>query len=47
MTAFIDNLLKSDDLNQAFLLGHADAAEQAGSAGTRLVSFSLQVREAF
>lgn len=47
MTAFIDNLLKSDDLNQAYLLAHADAAEQAGAAGAGLVSFSLQVKEAF
>ncbi len=48
MTAFIDNLLQSDDLNQAFLLSHADTDDQQfGAAGAKVVGFTLEIREAF
>lgn len=48
MTEFIDNLLRSTDLNQAFLTTHAEIDnQQTGGGGAKLVGFSLQIREAF
>jgi type IV pilus assembly protein PilN len=44
MTAFLDELLGSEDMRQAFLLNHALTEQPDG--GT-LVAFSIVVREAF
>jgi len=48
MSEFIDNLLQSTDLSQAFLMTHAAIDnQQTDGAGAKLVGFSLQIREAF
>lgn len=47
MTQFIDNLLLSDDFNQAFLLRHADVEVEQNGRTQLLVDFSLVIREAF
>ena len=47
MTAFVDNLLGSDDLNQAYLQNHAEVESQLDGRSQLLVGFSLQIREAF
>lgn len=45
MTRFIDNLLTSEDLDQAYLQRHSE--EEARSGGPRQVGFSLLIKEAF
>jgi hypothetical protein len=47
MTSFVDNLLGSDDLNQAYLQNHAEVESQPGGRGQVQIGFSLQIREAF
>jgi len=47
MTSFVDNLLGSDDLNQAYLQNHAEIESQPGGRGQVQIGFSLQIREAF
>lgn len=47
MTRFIDNLLESDDLNQAYLENHAEIEMQSNGRSQILTGFSLQIREAF
>ncbi|MBW2504796.1 MAG: hypothetical protein JRE16_09530 [Deltaproteobacteria bacterium] len=45
MTEFLDQLLSSEDLNQAFLLNQAETLSQASSQS--LINFGLVIREAF
>lgn len=45
MTEFLDRLLSSEDLDQAFLLNQAEALSQASSQS--LINFGLVIREAF
>ena len=47
MTAFVDNLLGSDDLNQSYLQNHAEFETQSNGRSQRLINFSLQIQEAF
>jgi len=47
MTTFIDNLLGSDDLNQAYLENHAEIETESNGRSQFLTGFSLQIREAF
>lgn len=47
MTRFIDNLLASDDLNQAYLQSHGEIESDIGGRTLTEVGFSLVVREAF
>lgn len=47
MTTFIDKLLESDDLNQAYLENHAEIEIQTDGRRQNLTGFSLQIREAF
>lgn len=47
MTLFLDNLLASDDLNQAYLQSHAEVETDQGGRPQVLIGFSLVIREAF
>ena len=47
MTRFVDNLLTSKDLNQAYLKRHAEVASGPGDSNQTHVGFSLVIREAF
>ena len=47
MTRFVDNLLTSEDLNQAYLQGHSEVTSDLGGRKLVQVGFSLTVREAF
>jgi Tfp pilus assembly protein PilN len=47
MTQFIDNLLTSEDLNQAYLQSHAEVESDLGGSKQLQVGFSLTIREAF
>ncbi len=47
MTQFVDNLLTSQDLNQAYLQRHAEVESEVGGRKQLLVGFSLIIREAF
>ena len=47
MTQFVDNLLTSQDLNQAYLQRHGDIESDVGGRKQVLVGFSLMIREAF
>ena len=47
MTAFVDNLLASEDLNQAYLQNHAEVETQSNGRSQVLINFSLQIQEAF
>jgi Tfp pilus assembly protein PilN len=47
MTQFVDNLLGSDDLNQAYLKNHAEVESQLNGGSQMQIGFSLQIREAF
>ena len=47
MTAFVDNLLASEDLNQAYLQNHAEVEMQSNGRSQVMINFSLQIQEAF
>ena len=47
MTGFMDNLLTSDDLNQAFLQRHGNADVDVDGRKMQLTFFSLTIKEAF
>jgi len=49
LTEFMDNLLGSTDFNQAFLSNQAETEVKlpGGASGGSVVSFSLEIREAF
>ena len=47
MTAFVDNLLGSEDLNQAYLLNHVEVETQSNGRSQVMINFSLQIQEAF
>ena len=47
MTRFVDNLLTSEDLNQAYLQSHGEVASELGGRTLVQVGFSLVIREAF
>jgi type IV pilus assembly protein PilN len=47
MTRFVDNLLLSEDLNQAYLQRHGEVKSDQGGGNQFYVGFSLVIREAF
>ena len=47
MTRFVDSLLTSDDLNQAYLQRHGDVDSNVNGSKQVQVGFSLVIREAF
>lgn len=47
MTRFIDNLLTSEDLNQAYLQRHGEVESDLGARQQVQVGFSVIIREAF
>jgi hypothetical protein len=47
MTRFVDNLLTSEDLNQAYLQRHGEVKSDPGGISQFHVGFSLVIREAF
>jgi Tfp pilus assembly protein PilN len=47
MTAFVDNLLGSEDFNQAYLQNHAELETQTNGRSQVMINFSLQIQEAF
>jgi type IV pilus assembly protein PilN len=47
LTRFVDNLLTSEDLNQAFLLSHAEVEQEHNQTSQQLTGFSIVIREAF
>jgi Tfp pilus assembly protein PilN len=47
MTAFVDNLLGSEDFNQAYLQNHAEVETQTNGRSQVMINFSLQIQEAF
>jgi len=47
MTAFVDNLLGSEDFNQAYLQNHAEAETELNGRSQVMINFSLQIQEAF
>ncbi len=47
MTRFVDNLLISEDLNQAYLQAHGEVTSDSGGSKLVQVGFSLVIREAF
>ena len=47
MTGFVDNLLKSEDLNQAFLQSHGEVKKEQNNSRQELTGFSIVIREAF
>ena len=47
LTRFVDNLLASEDLDQAFLQSHGETKNQQGSSSQILTGFSIVIREAF
>lgn len=47
MTRFVDNLLTSEDLNQAYLQRHGEVKSDPGGINQLHVGFSLVIREAF
>jgi len=47
LTEFIDNLLTSEDLNQAFLKSHGEVKNEQNSSIQILTGFSIVIREAF
>ena len=47
LTRFVDNLLTSDDLNQAFLQSHGEVKDGRNMDGQGLTGFSIVIREAF
>ena len=47
LTRFVDNLLKSKDLNQAFLQSHGEVEKDSNNSNQVLTGFSILIREAF
>lgn len=47
LTRFVDNLLQSEDLNQAFLKSHSDVEKETPNGRQALTGFSITIREAF
>lgn len=47
LTRFVDNLLRSEDMNQAFLQSHAEIEQDGNSSNQALTDFSILIREAF
>ena len=47
LTRFVDNLLTSEDLNQAFLLSHGEVEKEDNKSRQVLTGFSIVIREAF
>ena len=47
MTRFVDSLLTSEDLNQAYLQRHGEVESTVGGRKQLQVGFSLVIREAF
>lgn len=47
MTRFVDNLLASEDLSQAYLQSHGEIDSEQGGRKLVQIGFSLVVREAF
>ena len=47
LTRFVDNLLKSEDLNQAFLESHSRVEQEGDNGRQTLTGFSITIREAF
>jgi len=47
LTRFVDNLLASEDLNQAFLQSHGEVKNEESSSSQILTGFSIVIREAF
>lgn len=47
MTSFIDELLNSEDLNQAYLQSHGEVESDLGGKKRVQIGFSLVIREAF
>lgn len=47
MTLFIDNLLASEDLSQAYLQSHSEVVSEQGGRVQTQIGFSLVIREAF
>lgn len=47
LTRFVDNLLTSEDMNQAFLQSHGETKKAQSSGGQALTGFSIVIREAF
>lgn len=47
MTQFVDNLLNSDDLNQAYLQRHGEVESSQSGKNDFRIDFTLVIREAF
>ena len=47
LTRFVDNLLRSEDLNQAFLQSHGEVEKDSNNSNQVLTGFSILIREAF
>ncbi len=47
LTEFVDNLLTSEDLNQAFLQSHGEVKNGQNTSNQMLTGFSIVIREAF
>lgn len=47
LTRFVDNLLKSEDLNQAFLESHGEVEQKNNNSIQAFTGFSIVIREAF
>ena len=47
LTRFVDNLLQSEDLNQAFLNSHSEVEREDPNGRLALTGFSIIIREAF
>jgi Tfp pilus assembly protein PilN len=47
LTEFVDNLLTSEDFNQAFLQNHGEVKNEQKGGGQVMTGFSIVIREAF
>jgi len=47
LTRFVDNLLATEDLNQAFLQRHGEIKQEQSNGSQVLTGFSIVIREAF
>ena len=47
LTRFVDNLLASEDLNQAFLQSHGEIKQDQSNSSQFLTGFSILIKEAF
>lgn len=47
LTRFVDNLLQSEGLNQAFLQSHGEVESERSNSNQTLTGFSIMIREAF